>query len=370
MKIFRLSMNNPIVSLSTLYAVLSLVAVIYAPNAFTQEHAMSYVGKHLYEFKTAESYDRTIASIAEARDAFFKSLGKQDQAKVLRPALDKEWRKWSNLPPRPDYAGVCLKDISPEQISSFLNLLAESTSAYGFEKIRDIILSDDKLIDLANPPSGVLLGSNWYWVVLFGEPSDNGIWGWQIDGHHLGLNVIINGGELSIAPSFIGTQPSNFSYGKRKNIQPMKTEMDVPYDIIESLNDAQLTKVVVGTRTQNLSAGPGLDKVMPQKKGLAISDLNREQKQMVLELASAWINIMPEKFAKKDFRHVRRHMNSGRFAWRGKTSRKDPVYYSLNMSGFFVEFTHNNLGGDPFAHIHSVYRKIGSDYLSAEIPHD
>ena len=354
----------------TLLFVLYFTFSIFNLTQIKGETAMSYVGENLHSYKLAHDNERSIAKIAAARDQFAKSLTKNEYAKAVRPSLDPEWREWSNLPPRLDYAGVCLKDLSPKQISFFLDLLAHSTSAYGFNKVRDIILSDDKLIDPANPPrSGLLLGSNYYWVVLFGSPSDDGIWGWQIDGHHLGLNVLIQGGEVSIAPSFIGTQPSSFNYGDRTDITPMKVEGSLPYEFMASLTGAQLEKAVIGPRTQGMQAGPGRDKFLPKPRGLGLNGLNQNQKAQIMTLADAWINILPKKWAQKERNQLERNISKGYLAWKGGIKSTEPVYYQLNIPGFYIEFSHQNLGGDPFNHLHSVYRKIGNDYFGKEISH-
>ncbi len=329
---------------------------------------MSYVGRQLYEYKPAADPARTVASIAGARDRFERTLGKELQARTVLPPHDPEWRQWSNLPPRPDYAGALMKDLSPHQISAFLDLVVESTSESGFAKIRDIILSDDKLVTPGGRSnSSFLMGSDYYFIVLFGKPSDDGIWGWQLDGHHLGLNVVIQEGNLTIAPSFIGTQPADFTYGQRRHIQPMKVEATLPYEIIGSLSDSQRSKAVTGPRTQSLEAGPGQDSVIPSSTGLAISELGADQKSMLEQLCHAWIGIMPEAWASKEMKAVRAALDQGQFIWKGETAPGSPVYYQIRTPNFLVEFTHQNLGGDPMNHLHSVYRKPGQDYLGASI---
>lgn len=328
----------------------------------------SYTGKQLSAYQLSGDTERSIASIASARDTFLKSLNRDQQAKTLMPALDGEWRKWSNLPPRPDYAGVLIKDLSPDQIHAFLDLMAASTSASGFIKMRDIILSDDKLVNPNSPRnSTMLMGSDYYFICLFGKPSDSEVWGWQLDGHHLGLNVIIQEGQLSIAPSFIGTQPANFNYGSRKGIQPMMVEGSLPYKIAASLTDDQRQKLVVGPRTQGLEAGPGADQAVVQAKGLPIKEMNADQKKMVLQLAGAWISILPEPWASHESNALEKSLNEAHIAWKGETGAGSPMYYQILAPGFFAEFCHQNLGGDPMNHLHSVYRKPGQDYLGAAI---
>ena len=46
-----------------------------------------------------------------------------------------------------------------------------------------------------------------YFLSFFGEPSAEGPWAWQIDGHHLCVNGTIVGDQLVLAPSFMGSEP-------------------------------------------------------------------------------------------------------------------------------------------------------------------
>lgn len=341
-----------------------------APISGQETNWMSHVGKALVEFQPSDSYERTIASIAQARDRFFKSLTREQKIKSLRSALNSEWRIWSNLPPRPDYAGVLMRDLSPEQIHAFLNLMGESTSAAGFVKIRDIILSDDKLVKPpgVSPTAQMLMGSDYYFIVLFGEPSDESIWGWQLDGHHLGLNVLVQKGDLSIAPSFIGVQPALFDYGPHQKIEPMKSESRLQYKILESLTESQRRSAIVGDRTQGLLAGPGDDEFHIPAEGLAISDMSADQQRWVSLLMQSWISILPDSWANHHMKEFEDSMSKGFFVWKGSESAEPtPGYYRIYTPKYLVEFCHQNLGGDPWNHLHSVFRMPGNDYLGATI---
>jgi hypothetical protein len=43
---------------------------------------------------------------------------------------------------------------------------------------------------------------------IFGTPSVDGPWGWQLYGHHLCVNIFILGEEMIISPVFIGAEPN------------------------------------------------------------------------------------------------------------------------------------------------------------------
>ena len=46
-----------------------------------------------------------------------------------------------------------------------------------------------------------------YFMSIFGAPGAEEPWGWQIDGHHLCLNVVVFDGRIVMTPSFMGAEP-------------------------------------------------------------------------------------------------------------------------------------------------------------------
>ena len=59
------------------------------------------------------------------------------------------------------------------------------------------MLADDQLFEGGNPRPG--FGTENFFVVLFGEPSATEPWGFQLDGHHLGLKLSMHGDERTKA---------------------------------------------------------------------------------------------------------------------------------------------------------------------------
>src|SRR4030095_3912939 len=42
---------------------------------------------------------------------------------------------------------------------------------------------------------------------VMGTPSPDGPWGWQIDGHHLIVNCLVLGDQVTMTPMFMGSEP-------------------------------------------------------------------------------------------------------------------------------------------------------------------
>src|SRR6516164_5297934 len=102
--------------------------------------------------------------------------------------------------------GVCLADLGEDQRNAALGLMRESLSAAGYQLARDIMRLNEHALEITGKPEEY---SEWfYWVSIFGTPSPDEPWGFQLDGHHLNLNVFVLGEQLVMTPTFMGRSRS------------------------------------------------------------------------------------------------------------------------------------------------------------------
>ena len=104
------------------------------------------------------------------------------------------------VPPRPDAGGLRLGDCNTDQVKAFCDLLATLFSEQGYAKMRNIMLADDQL--LRGGRARPAFGTENFSVVLFGTPSATEPWAFQLDGHHVGVNLAIHGGNERGRSSF------------------------------------------------------------------------------------------------------------------------------------------------------------------------
>ena len=325
----------------------------------------SYVGKQISAFDATSINSHETSSSVAAADALIDTLDAGLRTKALLPMTSDEWAKWSNLPPSPDYAGVRLADLSEAQLKLAFTLMATSISGEGFHKVKGIMLGDDLLVRGDGNQGQMRFGADNYWLIIFGRPDAAKPWGWQLDGHHLGLNVSIVGERSTIAPSFIGTQPADVVWNDSDSYTPMKGEVALAYELINSLNAEQRSKAVRGARRQNIDAGPGQDNTIPDMEGIAGSDLSSQQREKLLELISEWVRIHEPKESARRLKEVASDITKTHLAWYGETAEDSPVYYRIQGPRLLIEFSHQNLGGNPLQHLHSVYRDPTNDYGKA-----
>lgn len=106
---------------------------------------------------------------------------------------------WSNFPvsdvPRP---GVQMGHLTPQQRTAALHLLQTLLSAKGYQKVRDIMGADQALADGGTQFAS---GEAVYTIAIFGEPSQTRAWMVQFGGHHMGLNLVIDGPHGVMTPT-------------------------------------------------------------------------------------------------------------------------------------------------------------------------
>jgi hypothetical protein len=352
--------TSSLIRLSTPLAVLILHTALHP--CLHGQGVESDVGKVFAAFQINKITDRSTVSMTVAANRFLENLDEILIPKAKLPFNTPEKSVWSNLPPNLDYAGVRIADLSPNELNNLTQLLATSLSPKGFEKVRGIMLGDDLLVSGDQTGNRMLFGADNYWFFIYGTPNQTEPWGWQFDGHHLAINLTIAQDNVTLSPSFIGTQPADVEWGKRYAHKPMHIEVTKAFHLVNSLDAEQKTKAVVGERRQNLDAGPGADDVLPPSQGIKGSQLNSEQREGLSDLVTEWLEILPSQYADSRQREIERTLDDTTFGWWGETKQNSPIYFRIQGPEVLIEFANQNLGGDPLQHLHSVYRDPSNDY--------
>src|SRR5262249_52519338 len=147
----------------------------------------------------------SLASVVEAARSLLALLTAEQRKAACFAIGDEAWRKWSNIHPWLMRHGVCLADLRHDQREAALALLRETMSASGYHTSRDIMKLNEHALEITGKREEY--GEWLYWVSIFGNPSPNEPWGWQIDGHHLNVNCFVLGDQLVMTPSFMGSEP-------------------------------------------------------------------------------------------------------------------------------------------------------------------
>jgi hypothetical protein len=286
--------------------------------------------------------------VVAAAEKFLQTLDDKLSAKATF-AFDSDKRsKWTNLPgPR---NGVRMGELSKEQRAAAMDVVAAVTSKEGYEKILDIIAADNVLAKGGKDKGGKDKGKGGggfgfdnFYLALFGKPSVKEPWLVQFGGHHLGINVTVIGKDFVLTPSLTCTQPSSFDRDGKK-IRPLGVESDTAFKLMGVLNDMQRQQAILKPGVNNLVLGPGNDGKDLKPVGLKGADMTDDQRDLLVKLAAAWINILHETSAKPRMEQIKADIKDTYFGWSGPT----------------VVIEYAPQGGTN--HIHTVVRELGNDY--------
>ncbi|MGI9240723.1 MAG: DUF3500 domain-containing protein [Verrucomicrobiales bacterium] len=317
-----------------------------------------------------ESFSAPVAEIRQAASAFLQGLSPELRKQASFVLDDKERRAWSNLPATSfKREGVSFKEMTPEQRSLGHQLLQSTLSSQGYLKTTGIMHLDEILKGLAaerRPENTPMFGHDLYWIGIFGDPDTDEAWGWQLDGHHLALNITVVGDEVSVRPAFMGSDPARLPEGTYSGWQVQGAEDEKGKKLFASLDEAQRAKAIIDeVAPRDVITGPTRGDRLKAPTGLPASDLNAGQRRLLMSLLDEYVHNYEHHIA-----HIQmaRILESGlekiHFAWAG-TEENKPYYYRIHGPTVIIEFDNHYPPGrktGPINHIHTVFREPGNDY--------
>lgn len=297
--------------------------------------------------------------MSAAGQAFIAALDAKLRARGALALDDPERREWTNLPPQPNAGGVRLGEMNDVQLKATCDLIAALFSRSGYNKFCQIMLGDDQLLSGGRRQQGI--GTVDFAVMVFGTPSPSGPWAFQLDGHHLGVNVTLHGEKIWLFPSFVGAQPEVFEIAGQK-YRPFAGEVDDAYALIGLLNREQRIEAVTAPARGQIRTGPGQDGKVPDPTGVACSSFDEAQRAALAKLIANWIVILPPEHAAARTRQLKDEMSQMHFSWNGEIDPRSDMSYSIQGPTLIIEFACQGRGDRPLDHLHSMYRDPTNEY--------
>jgi hypothetical protein len=305
------------------------------------------------------------AKIVTAANAFIATLDQSQKQSFLFAFDDEAQRaRWSNFPTQMSRrAGLKLGDLTAPQRAAAMALVSAALSHRGFEKVQQIMDADETL--KANERGNPIFGQDLYYISILGKPSEKEIWMLQFGGHHLALNITIDGERGILTPSLTGAQPALFTRNG-KTIRPLGQESDKAIALLNALDAGQQKQAILGYKLVDLVLGPGQDGKTIQPEGLKASSMNEKQRAMLLDVISEWAGIVHESAAAARMAQLKADLNDTWFAWAGPVTvtpgNNIAAYYRIQGPHVVIEYSPQKLGGDPSLHVHAMYRDPTNDY--------
>jgi len=306
----------------------------------------------------AGAHDTVVAGqMAHAAQYFLAALQPQQKEKAQFQFSDAERKNWHFIPRT--RKGLPIKEMSQAQRLLAQALLASGLSSQGYGKAVSIMSLEEILLELEKG-SGPLRDPENYYFSVFGEPGGKEPWGWRVEGHHLSLNFSAEGDELSMTPSFFGTNPGEVKEGPRKGTRILAEEEERGRALVKSLDDSQRKEaIIMEAAPKDILNVPGRTD-WTQAQGLAQAKLKPEQKEALAQLIHLYLERNRTEFAADEWAKAEKAgLDKIVFAWAGELEPGRPHYYRVQGPTFVLEYdnTQNNAN-----HVHSIWRSFDHDF--------
>ena len=318
-----------------------------------------------------EGFDPRPAAIA-AR-AYLSSLSEELRVRASSPIDSSDWQLWTNAFLTYPEHGLRLQDLEQGERGAALQVMRSSLSSVGFDKVRGAMRLNGELGEFLGEYLDSL--TEWcYWFTIFGNPSEEGPWGWQLAGHHVDVHCLILGRQAVLTPTFLGAE--------FRSEQLFCQNRTAALEFVNSLDAAQRSRAVLydsitsGDLPQHLAgavdgrhrAGAGRDNVILPYEGLRADQLGDHQQELLLAMIEPHIDLLPADCLSARREQVAHHVADSWVSWMGGTSTDDPFYYKVHSPVVLVEYDNHPgifIGNDepePF-HVHTIVRTPnGGDY--------
>lgn len=307
----------------------------------------------------ADEPQEVVASVVEAANELMATLNDDQQKQVMFDFDDNKQRmNWSNLPEGSvQRQGLRWGDLNEEQRQAIKHLIGLTMSERGLQQVIDNMDGDQTLVREGGPR----FGRDYYFFSILGKPSETEPWMWQFGGHHLAINATIVKDQITLSPSLTGGQPMDFEIDGRK-VRQLAKEKAVAFKLIETLSAEEKETAILSDRAASLIWGPGKEGAKPMEQGINAMKLDVAQRDLLLELIEARIGILNETHTAIAMNEIKGNLDKTWFAWFGPTEAGGAGSYRIQGPTVLIEYTPQQLGGDPPNHIHAMYRNPVNDY--------
>ena len=301
--------------------------------------------------------DAPAAAMATRAAAFLDSLN-ADQTTAVRFPFDGEDRFDWHFIPR-ERKGVSLKAMTSSQRAAGLDLLRTGLSEKGFTKTESIRQLEQILFELEGRD---IRDPDLYFFMIFGEPAADTTWGWRYEGHHISQNwTVVNGTVVASSPQFLGTNPADVRDGPTRGTRVLGREEDQARALLASLNEAQRASAMLSdTAPRDILTGSQREAAMQEDVGVALSDLNANQRGLLWSIIQEYATTQPMAVADRRLMEIRSAgIDAIKFGWMGGAARGEPHYYRIQGPTFLIEYDNTQNDAN---HAHSVWREFTGDF--------
>lgn len=304
---------------------------------------------------------RAAGSMTTAAKSFLDSLT-PDQRKQATFGFDTSERLHWNFIPDETFPrnGLPLKAMTEPQRKLAHTLLRSGLSERGYMTYTQIIQLEDIL--KATEDGRMARDRDAYRVSVFGTPSNQGAWGWRVEGHHVSLHFdVVNGSMVSSTPSFAGSNPAEVRTGPNKGHRTLAALEDSARTLVTALDASERTTAIInGVAPNEILTTTKLEIDPLSPAGLKASAMTAAQRDLLMKVLDAYAGLMaPDIAADRIAKIQKAGVENVAFAWAGPIERGQKHYYRVQGPTFLIEFDNTQNDGN---HVHSVWRDFQGDF--------
>jgi hypothetical protein len=308
----------------------------------------------------AFAYERTTEQglMSTAARAYLNALTPEQRARAVFPLASEERQNWHFVPI--ERKGVALREMTSAQKHLAEALLSAGLSQQGVIKAHTIMSLDQILKDMEKG-SGPERDPEKYYVTIFGEPAEQGTWGYRFEGHHISLNFTLVNGQIASSPNFFGANPADVKEGPRAGLRALMREEDLGRAVVQSLDAAQRDVAIVDKTAPKdiLTFDSRKAALNGQPSGLPFSRMTAKQKELLTDLVAEYATNFPPQISDRRLDQFRKNQGKLFFAWAGGVEKGQPHYYRIHTPAFLIEYDNTQNDAN---HIHSVWRDFDGDF--------
>jgi hypothetical protein len=294
----------------------------------------------------------------------------------------REWRAWSNPEFMIHDVGLRLEDIDDAKVDAILGLVRACLSPEGYARVRELMALNAFLGELVQLPT--IMNERSYFTALFGTPSDDTPWGWQLFGHHVAINFVVVAGRQVIAPVFLGAEPAVRDDGRpsvfaareeiavrlASSLTPSQRQEAVVY---ESVLDPAMPADRLHPADERHVAGAFRDNRVIPYEGVRADQLDDGQRRLLGAIVEDALLLLTEPQRRLTLADYEAHVGETYFAWYGATDGSTPFYFRVHSPVILAEHDHHAgvwLANQLPArfHVHTTLRlPNGNDYGRAYV---
>ena len=321
-----------------------------------------------------------LSSAVAAARGYLDGLAPSQRVVGALPMDAPEWRLWRNAIPTWHPKGLRLDRLPDPGRERALAVVEASLSPAGYAQVRAAMALNENLGELIDDYRDTLTEFA-YWFTVFGDPSGASPWGWQLMGHHVDLHCVFVGGQVVLAPVFLGAEPTTGT-GRFAGVRALDDETEVALAFRRTLDPDREDQFLMGSSllAQDLPpelagpwngrhlAGAGADNLVLPPEGVVAASLPAEQVDGLLQLVRVYLDRLPAPQAERDLAVFREHLDETRFAWRGGHDDECAFYYRIHSPVLLVEYDNHPgvflTNAEPARfHVHTIVRAPnGNDY--------